>query len=282
MTSVVYMIHNKLTNFSKAEQKVGRYILDHTNEVIQMSTAELATAAGVSTATVARFGQVIMPDGGYPALKLRLSAEGNVDQTLYDEINPQDSLEAIKSKLSMRMAHTVEETSRVLSDKALRAANQLIAEKSSIYLYGLGASDVVATDFEQKYIRVGKAVIHSQDTHLLAVGMTTQAAQSVLFLVSKSGEKSESIQLAKLAKAVKVPVIALTRNATSTLGSLADVVLINDDSEENQTARAAATTSVVAQLYVVDLLYYTFIANDYDQHIKQLVSSRSAINKHFN
>ena len=77
MTSVVYMIHNKLTNFSKAEQKVGRYILDHTNEVIQMSTAELATAAGVSTATVARFGQVIMPDGGYPALKLRLSAEGN-------------------------------------------------------------------------------------------------------------------------------------------------------------------------------------------------------------
>lgn len=282
MTSVVYMIHNKLTNFSKAEQKVGRYILDHTNEVIQMSTAELATAAGVSTATVARFGQVIMPDGGYPALKLRLSAEGNVDQTLYDEINPQDSLEAIKSKLSMRMAHTVEETSRVLSDKALRAANQLIAEKSSIYLYGLGTSDVVATDFEQKYIRVGKAVIHSQDTHLLAVGMTTQAAQSVLFLVSNSGEKSESIQLAKLAKAVKVPVIALTRNATSTLGSLADVVLINDDSEENQTARAAATTSVVAQLYVVDLLYYTFIANDYDQHIKQLVSSRSAINKHFN
>ncbi|WP_455583344.1 MurR/RpiR family transcriptional regulator [Lactiplantibacillus pentosus] len=282
MTSVVYMIHNKLTNFSKAEQKIGRYILDHTNEVIQMSTAELATAAGVSTATVARFGQVIMPDGGYPALKLRLSAEGNVDQTLYDEINPQDSLEAIKSKLSMRMAHTVEETSRVLSDKALRAANQLIAEKSSIYLYGLGASDVVATDFEQKYIRVGKAVIHSQDTHLLAVGMTTQAAQSVLFLVSNSGEKSESIQLAKLAKAVKVPVIALTRNATSTLGSLADVVLINDDSEENQTARAAATTSVVAQLYVVDLLYYTFIANDYDQHIKQLVSSRSAINKHFN
>ncbi|MDF2313292.1 MurR/RpiR family transcriptional regulator [Lactiplantibacillus pentosus] len=282
MTSVVYMIHNKLTNFSKAEQKVGRYILDHTNEVIQMSTAELATAAGVSTATVARFGQVILPDGGYPALKLRLSAEGNVDQTLYDEINPQDSLEAIKSKLSMRMAHTVEETSRVLSDKALRAANQLIAEKSSIYLYGLGASDVVATDFEQKYIRVGKAVIHSQDTHLLAVGMTTQAAQSVLFLVSNSGEKSESIQLAKLAKAVKVPVIALTRNATSTLGSLADVVLINDDSEENQTARAAATTSVVAQLYVVDLLYYTFIANDYDQHIKQLVSSRSAINKHFN
>ncbi|USJ86129.1 MurR/RpiR family transcriptional regulator [Lactiplantibacillus pentosus] len=282
MTSVVYMIHNKLTNFSKAEQKVGRYILDHTNEVIQMSTAELATAAGVSTATVARFGQVIMPDGGYPALKLRLSAEGNVDQTLYDEINPQDSLEAIKSKLSMRMAHTVEETSRVLSDKALRAANQLIAEKSSIYLYGLGASDVVATDFEQKYIRVGKAVIHSQDTHLLAVGMTTQAAQSVLFLVSNSGEKSESIQLAKLAKSVKVPVIALTRSATSTLGSLADVVLINDDSEENQTARAAATTSVVAQLYVVDLLYYTFIANDYDQHIKQLVSSRSAINKHFN
>jgi DNA-binding MurR/RpiR family transcriptional regulator len=282
MTSVLFTIHNRLENFSKAEQKIGRYILDHTNAVIKMSTAELAAATGVSTATVARFGKTLIPDGGYPALKLRLSAESTVDQTLYDEINPKDSLDAIKSKLALRITHTIDETNRSLDDAALQAASQLIADKASVYVYGLGASNVVATDFEQKFIRIGKAVIHSQDPHLLAVGMTTRRQNVVLLLISNSGEKSESIRLANLAHSINIPVIVLSRNATSTLGKLADIILINDDSEENQTARAAATTSLMAQLYVVDLLYYTFITNDYERHIKQLVASREAIKENFN
>ncbi|WP_318764751.1 MurR/RpiR family transcriptional regulator [Lactiplantibacillus carotarum] len=282
MTSVLLTIHNKLASFSTAEQKVGHYILTHTHEVIQMSTAELADAAGVSTATVARFGKTLIPDGGYPALKLSLSAESNVDQSLYDEINPQDSLTAVKSKLALRITHTLEETKQTLDDVSLTAACQLIASKDNVYVYGLGASNVVATDFEQKFIRVGKAVVHSQDTHLLAVGLTTQRERAVLFLISNSGEKAESIQLANLARAINIPIIVLSRNADSTLGKLADIVLVNDDSEENQTARTAATTSLMAQLFVIDLLYYTFVTADYERHIKQLVASRAAINKHFN
>ncbi|RRK10172.1 MurR/RpiR family transcriptional regulator [Lactiplantibacillus garii] len=282
MTSILFTIHNKLANFSNAEQKIGRYILEHTHEVIQMSTAELAAAADVSTATVARFGQALIPDGGYPALKLRLSAESSVDQSLYDEINPQDDLAAVKSKLALRISHTIEETNAGLDDQALTAASQLIAGKANVYVYGLGASNVAATDFEQKFIRVGKAIIHSQDTHLLAVGITTQRATAAVFLISNSGEKAESIQLANLARSINVPVIVLTRNPKSTLGKLADFVLRNDDSEENQTARTAATTSLMAQLYVIDLLYYTFVTHDYAHHIKQLVATRDTIRKHFN
>ncbi|CAJ1230425.1 MurR/RpiR family transcriptional regulator [Lactiplantibacillus xiangfangensis] len=282
MTSVLFTIHEKLASFSNAEQKIGRYILNHTHAVIQMSTAELAAAADVSTATVARFGKTLIPDGGYPALKLQLSAECNVDQSLYDEINPQDDLTAVKSKLALRLTHTIEETNASLDDASLVKASQLIAEKDNVYVYGLGASNVAATDFEQKFIRVGKAVIHSQDTHLLAVGLTTQRETAVLFLVSNSGEKAESLELARLAHSMGVPIIVLTRNPGSTLGKLATIILVNDDSEEGQTARAAATTSLMAQLYVIDLLYYTFIANDYDHHIEQLVLSRDAIRKHFN
>jgi len=281
MTSVLFTIHNKLSSFSKAEQKIGSYILAHPNDVIQMSTADLAAATDVSTATVARFGKTLIPDGGYPALKLQLSAESSVDQSLYDEINPQDSLEAIKSKLALRIAHTIEETNSLVADTDLQRASQLIAERSNVYAYGLGASNVVAADFQQKFIRVGKSVVHSQDTHLLAVGLTTQRENAVLVLVSNSGEKAESVQLANLARSIEVPVIVLSRSATSTLGKLADVVLVNDDSEENQTARTAATTSLMAQLYVIDLLYYTFITHDYQHHIKQLVKSRDAIQKHF-
>ncbi|CAM3195031.1 MurR/RpiR family transcriptional regulator [Lactiplantibacillus plajomi] len=281
MTSVLLTIRNKLALFSHAEQKVGRYILAHTHSVIQMSTAELATAAGVSTATVARFGKALIPDGGYPALKLRLSAERTVDQSLYDEINPHDTLEAVKSKLALRVTHTIEETNARLDAAALTKASHLIASRANVYVYGLGASNVVAADFEQKFVRVGKAVVRSLDTHLLAVGLVTQAADAVLVLISNSGEKAASLQLAKLARSLKIPVIVLTRKATSSLGELADVVLLNDDSEENQTARTTATTSLMAQLFVSDLLYYTFVTTDYDHHIEQLVATRDAIQHYF-
>ncbi|AVK63023.1 MurR/RpiR family transcriptional regulator [Lactobacillus sp. CBA3606] len=281
MTNILFTIHSRLADFSKADQKIGRYILKHAHAVITMSTAELATAAGVSTATVVRFGKAIIPDGGYPALKLKLSAETNVDQKLYAEINPQDSLTAVKSKLALRVSHTIEETNVVLENAALKKASQLLAQAQNIYVFGIGASDVVASDFQQKFMRVGKSVMHAADGHLVAVGLTTQKAHAVLVLVSNSGEKAEGQQLAELAKTVAVPIIVLTRNAKSPLGQLADVVLLNDDSEENQTARSAATTSLLAQLYVVDLLYYTYIKADYQTHIQQLIESRDAIQEHF-
>lgn len=281
MTNILFTIHSRLTDFSKADQKVGRYILAHAHEVIKMSTNELATAAGVSTATVVRFGKTLIPDGGFPALKLQLSAETNVDEKLYAEINPQDSLDAVKSKLTLRITHTVEETNLCLTNAALIQACQLINTAEMVYVYGIGASDVVAADLQQKLMRVGKPVIHTQDTHLITVGLTTQKQRGLLVLISNSGEKRENAKLAAIAQAVRMPIVVITRNAKSTLGQLADVVLLNDDSEENQTARSAATTSLMAQLYVIDLLYYTYIKTDYQTHIAQLVESREAIQEHF-
>ena len=281
MTNILFTIHSRLTDFSNADQKVGRYILAHAHDVMTMSTTELAEATGVSTATVVRFGKTLIPDGGFPALKLQLSADTNVDEKLYAEINPKDSIDAVKSKLTLRITHTLEETNLSLTNAALVKACQLIAAADNVYVYGIGASDVVAADLQQKLMRVGKPVMHTQDTHLITVGLTTLKQRGVLILISNSGEKQESANLAAVAQAVKMPIIVVTRNAKSLLGQLADVVLRNDDSEENQTARSAATTSLMAQLYVIDLLYYTYIKTDYQTHIAQLVESREAIQEHF-
>lgn len=282
MTCISYRINNKLEYFSIAEKKVGNYILANKDSVIKMNTAELAMAAKVSTATVTRFSKKLIPQGGFPELKLQLSAEGIVDSNIYKEINPNDDLKSLKSKLTLRINQTINETSLLVNNDALSKSCNIINIKSTIYVYGLGASDVVASDFEQKFIRIGKSIIHSQDTNLIAVGMANQAENSVLVLISNSGEKIDSIKLAKTARSIGVPVIVLTHNAVSTLAKLATVILINDSSEEDLNMRAAATTSLVAQLYIIDLLYYTFINNDYNKHVKQLITSREIIKKHFN
>ncbi|WWL94060.1 hypothetical protein V6R94_00225 [Pediococcus acidilactici] len=45
--------------------------------------------------------------------------------------------------------------------------------------------------------------------------------------------------------------------------------------------RSAATTSLMAQLYVVDLLYYSFLKLHFEDNVDQLTKSRKIIKSNF-
>ncbi|ATO54267.1 MurR/RpiR family transcriptional regulator [Loigolactobacillus coryniformis] len=281
MQNILFEIHSQLSKLSPSESKVAAYILKHPRSVIEMNTATFAQKAGVSTATIIRFSKNICPEGGFPALKLRLSAETEIDERLYSEINPGDSLAVVKNKFAMRVSHTITQTNQVLSEASVQTAVQQLTAAATIFVYGLGASNVVAQDFQQKFIRVGKSVVQSLDTHLLAAGLTAQTQPTVLVLISNSGQKKDSQNLAKLARDQQVPVIVLTHAAKSKLAKLATTLLLHDDSEENMNTRSAATTSLLAQLYAVDLLYYAYVASNYHASILPIVNSHDVIGKYF-
>ncbi|MGG0657613.1 MurR/RpiR family transcriptional regulator [Rummeliibacillus pycnus] len=277
---LLFSIQNKLSSLSSAERKVGVFILEHAKDVIEMSTEELSTKAGVSPATVIRFCQSVSNEG-FTAFKLKLSAESMVDKKLYQEINPRDSIEQVKDKLSLRIQHTIEQTNQKLSDNSIQQAAQLLKQSDRIYIYGMGASNVVAEDMTQKFLRVGKTVIHSLDHHLITASLSAQHENSVLFLISNSGEKQESIKLAKMAKELHVARIVMTHNANSELASLSSIKLIHDTSEENKTIRSAATTSLIAQLYALNILYYSYIVLDFDENIDKLSASHKIVRDYF-
>ncbi|WP_412989431.1 MurR/RpiR family transcriptional regulator [Pediococcus siamensis] len=278
MKSILFSIHNQIASFSKSEQKVAQYILDHPQQVITMNADTLANRAGVSAATVVRLAKILSTDG-FPGVKIQLSAETKIDDSLYTEVNPEDTLKVVKQKMEFRIGHTIEQTNHSLDDKQVQKAAQVIKKADDVYAYGLGASSIVAADFQQKFIRVGKPVVQTMDTHLIATGMVRPG--TVLVLVSNTGETVESQKLAEVAHEHQISVITITHNKKSSLAKKSDIVLVHDDSEENEKLRTAATTSLMAQLYVVDLLYYSFLTMDFDKNADILRESRNVIRKHF-
>lgn len=281
MESILFSIQKKLPTLTKTEQRLAQYVLAHPVQVPTMTTSALAKAANVSAATVARFGKTLCGQGGFPALKLRLSSEGNTDQRLFDEINPTDTTTDLKNKLTFRINQAITETNHRLKNDALEESAMILHSKQTIFIYGLGASNVAAEDLQQKLLRVGKSVIQSLDTHLLAAALTTQKTQAALILISNSGEKQEPLQLAKIAQQLNIPIIVLTHNNQSQIAQLATITLQHDDSTENSHLRSAATTSLIAQLYAVDLLYYSFLEQDFTANTNQLADSSNVISEYF-
>lgn len=277
MANLLFKIHSQLPHFSRSEKKVAQFVLDHPHHVTTMSTEALANATQVSTATVVRFGRKICPEGGYPALKLQLSSENRTDQRLYDEIKPDDTVETLKEKLMLRLTNTLTLTNQKLTTPVLHQAADLIEQAQPLFVFGLGASALVAGDFQQKFLRLGKTVITSLDGDLLKVSLIAQHEHPVLILISNSGQKREIIQLATIAQQRHIPVILLTHNTRGAAARLATLVLQHDDSQEDTELRSAAVTSLFAQFYASDLLYYVYLVHHYHDNVAKLISSREVI-----
>ncbi|WP_119317542.1 MurR/RpiR family transcriptional regulator [Companilactobacillus formosensis] len=280
MESLIFSIKQKLPELTKTEQKIAHYVIDNPAKVISMSVQELVSAIPTSSASIVRFAKIFCPNG-FADFKLKLSAESELNQKIYDELDPKDSIDDLKDKLSFRINQTLIRTNSILDDASLAQAIKILSQKETIVSFGIGASHLVAEDFQQKFFRIGKTVITNNDIHVIATILLAKKEQAAVLIVSNSGETKEAINLARLAKQNKIPIIVLTHKNESVLAKMSDVVLIHDDSTENSSLRSAATTSLIAQFYAIDLLYYSYFKLDFSKHVKEIISSQKFIAKNF-
>ncbi|MHC5227632.1 MurR/RpiR family transcriptional regulator [Enterococcus sp. LJL99] len=274
--NIIFTIQDHRQNLPKSEQKIADYIIKHINEVITLSAQELAKKADSSPAAIIRFCHSINVNG-FTELKLLLSANlGATNSENYTEVEDSESTAAIKQKLQSRIVHVLERTTEALNEQAIDEAVLAIEEASVIYVYGLGASSLVAQDIYQKFTRLGKMVFCTLDHLLLASAIGTNHSKSILICISNSGMTSEVIALAELAKKSGTMLIALTKNSASSLAEKGDILLVTAEADEAP-LRSAATVSLTAQLYVVDVLFFAYASKNYDESIEKVQNSRKAV-----
>lgn len=280
MESLIFSIKQKLPELTKTEQKIAHYVIDNPTKVISMSVQDLVSAIPTSSASIVRFAKIFCPNG-FADFKMKLSADSEMNKKIYDELDPKDSIDDLKNKLSFRINQTLIRTNSILSDSSLKSAVKILSQKDTIVSFGIGASHLVAEDFQQKFFRIGKTVITNNDIHVITTILLAKKEQAAVLIVSNSGETKEAINLARLAKQNKIPIIVLTHKNESVLAKMSDVVLIHDDSTESSSLRSAATTSLIAQFYAIDLLYYSYFKLDFSKHVKEIISSQKFIAKNF-
>lgn len=279
------MLNNILLNIKEkkdflplSEKKIAEVILNEPANVIKMNASQLAKKAGSSSAAVIRFCRSIGLKG-FVELKLQLSADlQGINDNLYTDITPGEEMSQIKKKLLVNTNHVFKETNNSLNDAVVSKATTLLYNSSVIYPFGLGASSIVAEDFQQKFSRIGKKVIFIQDQHVLATSLAVADSQALFVGISNGGEKREVMALNKMAQEFGLKTISLTRNTENPLSKMSDVALKTAVAHEPP-LRSGATISLLTQMYAIDILFYAYVTNYYKSSLENLEKSKEAIHQ---
>ncbi|MGY4690425.1 MurR/RpiR family transcriptional regulator [Salibacterium sp. K-3] len=260
----------------RSEQKIAAYIVDHPEFSVQYTAQELAEKSGTSSAAVMRLCKSLGLQG-LPDLKLRINGDLQMEVSRgYREIEPGESYRKVVQKMLSNSRQAIHETTDTMNYDQLERAVQYLKTSSRLYFFGVGASNLIARDAEQKFMRINRNVTAFTDPHMAVTQLANADHHDLFFAVSFSGETKEVIRVMELAAQKGVKTISLTRLGQSSLSAAADCALYTSASME-PTVRSGATSSRLAQLYMVDVLFMCVLAEAYDHSIHYMEETRKAV-----
>lgn len=282
ISGVLERIESSLDLLTLSEAKVARWILEHPEDVLQLTVRELASQANASQAAVIRLCRTLKIEG-YSTLKVLLTADlvrqERPSLLEYPEINPNATFD---SQLQM-LAHAVESsvlgTFNNLDRSELERVGERLKQAERVLIFGLAASQVVADDLTQKMTRLGYSAVCWHDVHMATISAAVLGPKDMAILISFSGLTREVIEVAAILRRRGVFVAAVTQfRPKNVLAESADVVLHVTATEPIH--RAGATTSVIASLLVADVLMLWMANQDSQRALENLQSTEEAVRHH--
>ncbi|WP_211747092.1 MurR/RpiR family transcriptional regulator [Paenibacillus sp. Marseille-Q4541] len=261
-----------------SERKIATYILQHPGEMIEFSVAELASKSGASQAAIIRLCKTI-GFKGYQDLKLKVAGDlqGHSDEAGYQEIRPNDSVSAIIQNVSINNIQSIRDTLKIMDEAMVERAAFLMEKARRIYFFGVGASNLIAMDAQQKFLRINKTSFYFADPHQQLTAAVTMTKEDVAVCISYSGETEEVLRVGEIARQREAEVISLTKYGHSKLSKLATVPLFTSSTENE--IRSGAMGSRITQLNLIDILYLCVASKNYEQSVKYLEESRRALKR---
>jgi len=277
LDSALGAIRERLPALSGSEKKVARYVLAEPTKTLHYNVAELARKSRSSQAAVIRFCKRIGTKG-FADFKLRLAHD--VFQESDERFLPDLALEsgaAARTVIHAIIGSTQRSLARLaetLDPRSIDRAADLILSASLSALFGVGASGVVAYDFQQKLLRIGLPCFCTADTDLQITAAASLRRGNVAFIVSYSGENAPMLEAARQARKRRAHIVTLTMNGPNTLRGMSDLALLVPVSE--RIYREGAMVSRMDQLAVVDILYSVILSRTLDASIAALSRTMDA------
>lgn len=223
------LIVQLMTSFkflTKVEQKIANLIIENPQEFITYSMNELSEKAGVSQGSINNFSNKYA-EGGYPELKLRVSAcFGSLEKRQFNIVESKDTLkDALKKNID---AHNTAFmlTEKVNDEKTLNSVTEKILKAKKVEIYGVFRSSAVATDFCYQLLQLGIPASFVSDILTCSISASMLSRDCLVIAISSSGRTRDIIDAVENAKANNVPIISITSNINSPLAKLSDDVLI--------------------------------------------------------
>ncbi len=241
------------SNLTSSEERIAREVLGRPREVLLESVTELAQRAGVGEATVIRFCRRL-GCRGYQEFKLLVAQDLAVPASdTSTEIGPQDDTMEMLRKIKQADVAALEATVAMSDGARLARAADALHRALRIQTIGSGSSGITAAEAQYKFLRLGKSVFFSPDTHLQLVYASQLSATDTVLVFSRTGSTKDSVDIARTAHATGATVVSITRNEKTPLSRQTDIVLTVPGAEWPS---GSGTLRVkLAQLLVLDVLY---------------------------
>lgn len=259
-----------------SERKIAEYILNNPEESTLLTALSLGEKSQTSSAAVIRLCKSLGLSG-FQELKIRVAGDLQAESgNEYRDIEPNEAYRNIINKVTSNTIQTLKETIDIMSEQQLEKAVSALSNAKSIIFIGVGASYIAASDAEQKFTRINKHAFSFSDAHMAATSIANKGPGDVVVGISFSGNTEEVNKLLKIAKQKDVTTISITKYGHTLLSQFSDIQLHTSAAKE-ATFRSGATSSRIAQLHVIDILFMCLASVEYDETIDYLDESRKAI-----
>ena len=153
----------------------------------------------------------------------------------------------------------------------IQQACDMLTRAKKVITFGIGSSNLFCEYLANQLVKMGLLCITSQTPHTIYSLIDQSRKDTVLFLISESGETHEVIKAASIAKERGVPIIVMTRMSKNPLHGYADL-LLKTVAFETQT-RLNITTMRCSQLYLIDALYLNIMKSNFTKYNKIIARS---------
>ncbi len=279
----IVQLRSIITNVSTVEKEIANYIISNPDRVTKMSIHELAKESYSSTSSIVRLCKNLGYSGFKEfkhALLAELMAFGDTESHLETPIMATDSISEIIEKTTQNNIQSLNDTRHLIDNNALETIVDRIHDSHNIYVFGLGSSLCICNDMYIKMTRLGKPCFYTTEYHSQMIQALNCTDADFCLFVSFSGETTELLELAKIAKENKAYCAAITHYGESSLSKLCNITLY---SSSNESLFSCGTmSSRISQLNLVDILFNIYCSKNYAEatmnltktHIKKSYSEK--------
>lgn len=273
--SAIYTIRAKYSSLSAKEKKIADFILEYPKESVNPSIEELAERIGISESTMVRFAKKL-GYSGYQRFRIALARETipSAMQLFETEVHEGDDVVDVVFK---HACATLEETHETLNRTVIKEAASLMANSRSLFLMGLGGSNIIALDAYHKMIRTGLICQYSGDYHMQLMLASQAGEGDVALLVSHTGSGHDTLALAEELKGNNCKLIVLTSNPRSPLAKTGALVIAVNAGRPSVVAESFSAR--ITSLVLIDVLYVEILELMGKRGVENLNKMRSVIAK---
>lgn len=252
----------------EAEKKVGDYVINNQEKVIDMTVSELSFESDVSEATIIRFCKKC-GFKGFHHLKMRLAKEmvDSEEKNMSKNISNDLDVNNIRQSLNNILANKTEELKQTISmidDDVIKKILDVIKNARIVQFVALGNSIPIILDGAYKFNQIGIASVANTIWENQLAFAYTLTEEDVVIAVSSSGSSKRLLTIIDVANEKKATTICITNHEKSPLANRSEYK-INTATREKLFFDEFSFTRVSAMV-VIETLFLLLIADKRDAY----------------